>query len=191
MPDFPAVPAKKISSMLASRPSVTSLFRPLLRASALSAIVALGCEPLPSKTAAEAASEQPAPAVAAPAPAPDAEPHAAERQAARSSARQWLALIDQSHYGDSWEAAAPVFQSSLTKEQWGGAVQQARAPLGALASRKFRAAEYKDSLPGAPQGEYVIVYYDSSFSAKPSATESVTLAKAPDNSWRAAGYFIQ
>jgi len=176
-----------------------SMFAPLLHPWFLTAPVfvtasAFGCQPLPSKTAASgAAPATPDGTAAAPnaAPAPAPKPHEVDKQAARSSARNWLALIDQTHYGESWEKAAPVFQSRLTKEQWEGAVKGARAPFGDLASRQFRAAEYKDSLPGAPTGEYVVVYYDSVFSDKPAATESVTLAKTDADDWRAIGYFLR
>jgi hypothetical protein len=84
-----------------------------------------------------------------------------------------------------------MFQSAVTKEQWAGALENARTPLGELASRKFRAAEYKESLPGVPDGQYVIVFYDTAFAQKAAATESVTLARTPDGAWKVAGYFIQ
>ncbi len=36
-----------------------------------------------------------------------------------------------------------------------------RAPLGALVSRKLTSAEYREELPGAPAGQYVVLQYDS------------------------------
>jgi hypothetical protein len=119
-----------------------------------------------------------------------ADAHAADQEAARSSSEAWLALVDQAQYGASWDAAAPLFQSSVTKEQWESAVKGARGPLGDLASRKFRAAEYKQSLPGAPDGEYVVAYYDTSFAQKASAVESITTVRTPEG-WKVVGYFIQ
>jgi hypothetical protein len=145
----------------------------------------------------EAKSPDPSPgganssAPAAPAaPATAASPHAAEERAAQGGADAWLALIDQKQFEQSWAAAAPIFQSSLSAEKWENAASAARAPLGELSSRKFRAAEYKASLPGAPEGQYVVVYYDTDFAQKQSTTESVTLMKS-DGAWKAAGYFVQ
>jgi hypothetical protein len=98
-----------------------------------------------------------------------------DEHAAHARADAWLALIDQKHFEQSWDAAAPLFQSSLKKDNWRNAVRAAREPLGALSSRKFHATEYKTSLPGAPDGQYVVVYYDTSFAQKQSASEIVTL----------------
>jgi hypothetical protein len=148
----------------------------------------LGCQPQPAKAPEAAASESAPSADAAAAPA---DVHEGDKQAARSGAETWLALVDQTQYGASWDAAAPMFQSAVTKEQWESAVKNARTPLGDLASRKFRAAEYKESLPGVPDGQYVIVFYDTAFAQKAAATESVTLARTPDGAWKVAGYFIQ
>jgi hypothetical protein len=116
--------------------------------------------------------------------------NAAERQA-QLRARDWLTLVDQGQYTASWDAAAPLFQSSTTKQQWEGAAQGARAPLGELGKRELRAAEYKTALPKAPAGEYVVVYYDSAFAKKAPAREIVTLMRGPDDSWKVVGYFVE
>jgi len=124
-------------------------------------------------------------------PAAVPSPEALAEQAARPSARDWLALIDGGRYGESWEAAANVFKMSVSKEKWQEAVQGARAPLGALSSRQFRAAKYENELPNAPEGKYVVVHYDSVFAERSSAREIVTLRQAADESWKVAGYFVK
>lgn len=169
---------------------LTSPFNSFIAAAAVLAAAATGCQPVP-KTADDAASGAPSAEATTASPAPPPAPHQADEAAAHVSADAWVELVDQSRYGESWDAAAPIFQASMTKEQWDGAVQGARGPLGPLALRKFRAAEYKASLPGAPEGEYVVIYYDSAFAEKQGATESVTLAKTTDGAWKVAGYFIQ
>jgi hypothetical protein len=147
-----------------------------------------GCQPQPAATpdaeATAAASAQPA-APAAPSPEEVAQADGQKR------AEEWLTLVDAGQYDASWDAAAPVFQTSTTKEQWNEALQGARGPLGALSSRKFRAAEYKTSIEGAPEGKYVVVYFDSAFAQKPDAREIVTLKQQADASWKVAGYFVQ
>jgi hypothetical protein len=47
------------------------------------------------------------------------------------------------------------------------------------------------SLPGAPDGQYVVVQFDTVFADKPSAVETVTFMLENDGQWRAAGYFIK
>lgn len=134
----------------------------------------------------------PEPVVASSTPA-EAQPPAsnpAERQAPLR-AQAWLGLVDRGQYTASWDAAAPLFQVSTTKEQWEGAARGARAPLGELGKRDLRAAEYKTSLPNAPPGEYVVVHYDSAFTKKAPAREIVTLMRAPDDTWKVVGYFVE
>ena len=46
-------------------------------------------------------------------------------------------------------------------------------------------------MPGAPDGRYVVVQYDTVFENKASAVETVTPMADPDGVWRVAGYFIR
>ncbi len=110
---------------------------------------------------------------------------------AQSAATQWLAQSDAGQYGASWDQAAKVFQAAITKAQWEKAVQTVRAPLGAVKSRKLKSAQYTKSLPGAPDGEYVIVQFDTQFENKASAVEKITPMKDKDGVWRVSGYYIQ
>lgn len=166
---------------------MNSRIRPVisaLEAAALFAAVSAACQPTPVKTPDQVASNGEAVAAEAPAP-PSPEEQAKER------AQSWLVLVDQKQYASSWDKAAPLFQSSTTKEQWEGALNQVRGALGELSSRKLRAAEYKAELSGAPEGKYVVVHYDSAFAKKEAAREIVTLMQVPDDSWKVVGYFVE
>jgi hypothetical protein len=66
-----------------------------------------------------------------------------------------------------------------------------RKPLGDLVSRKLKSAQRATSLPGAPDGEYVVMQFDTSFAAKKTAVETVTFTHEKDGSWRASGYYIR
>lgn len=179
--------------MISSHPSISTLTRSFFAATTLLAAASgFGCQPGEAKSPDTAAGGAGSAAIAAPTqPAPAESPHAAQERAAHASADAWLALIDQKQYDQSWDAAAPLFQSSVTKDKWGNAVAAARGPLGEVSSRKFHATEYKTSVPGAPDGQYVVAYYDTSFAQKQSATESVTLMMSSDGLWKVAGYFVR
>lgn len=60
-----------------------------------------------------------------------------------------------------------------------------------MQSRKLKSATYTKTLPGAPDGEYVVIQYDSSFVNKKSAVETVTPMLDKDGKWRVSGYFIR
>ena len=104
---------------------------------------------------------------------------------------QWLGLNDNGKYADSWQAAAAYFQGAVKKDQWTQTMMAMRTPLGAVRSRKLWAQQNTTSLPGAPDGEYVVLQYQTSFEKKESAVETVTPMRERDGTWRIAGYYIR
>ena len=112
-------------------------------------------------------------------------------EVAGQRADAWLALVDQGKYDQSWEEAARLFKGAVTKEKWREAASAVRAPLGKLVSRKLKSRQYSKTLPGAPDGEYVVIQYDSSFENKKEAVETVTPMLDPDGVWRVSGYYIR
>jgi len=112
-------------------------------------------------------------------------------KAATDSANHWLALVDSGDYAASWETAAPVFKNSITKEKWTELLQANRAPLGKIVSRNVQSAVYTTHLPGAPDGQYVVIVYESSFEHKKPAVETVTPSLGADGQWKVSGYFIR
>ena len=53
------------------------------------------------------------------------------------------------------------------------------------------AGEYQTSLPGAPDGQYVVIQFKTSFENKRSAVETVTPMFGKDQRWRVSGYYIR
>jgi hypothetical protein len=105
--------------------------------------------------------------------------------------RAWLAMMDQGRYGDAWEAASEGFRSSITREKWEIAAQEGRNAAGVLIARKLRTATYTRQLPGAPEGEYVAIVFDSRFERRSIAIELLTAQRSADGRWRVAGYSIR
>lgn len=112
---------------------------------------------------------------------------AAER-AARKAADDWLALVDSSDYEASWDEAATIFKSRVSKEQWVKLAESVRGPLGELKSRELLSATYTKELPGVPDGEYVVIQFKASYANKASAVETVTPMLDKDGHWRVSGY---
>jgi Protein of unknown function (DUF4019) len=110
---------------------------------------------------------------------------------AEAAALKWLTLTDAGDYARSWDAAAALFQASISKANWATALANARQPLGSLISRKVKSARFTRSLPGAPEGDYVVIQYDARFENKDSAIETVTPLLEKDGSWKVSGYFIR
>lgn len=112
-------------------------------------------------------------------------------QLAQKSAEAWLALVDAGKYGESWNEAAQPFKAAISKDKWQGMLHGTRDPLGRTLSRKLKGATYTKNLPGAPDGDYVVIQYDSSFEHKQSAVETITPALEKDGAWRVSGYYIK
>jgi hypothetical protein len=109
---------------------------------------------------------------------------------ARKAAEAWLKLVDDGKYRQSWDQAATLFKDHVTADRWEQMVGAVRKPLGAVISRTFKLAHYSTTLPGAPDGEYVVIQYDTSFENKKAAVETVTPMLDKDGQWRVSGYFI-
>lgn len=113
------------------------------------------------------------------------------QDAAQPVAADWLALVDAGKFVESWEKMSPGFKKEVSKRKWRSTVEKIRKPLGRLTSRKLKSAEYSKELPGAPEGEYVVLQFDSGFEHKPVAVEKVTLILGEDLNWRVSGYAVK
>ena len=112
------------------------------------------------------------------------------QRAAADAAEKWLALIDAERYADAWHEAATLFRQQVGLAQWTQAVNATRTPLGSMTSRRLIGANYATSLPGAPDGEYVVLQFETSFTRKKRAIETVT-PMLDVGRWRVSGYYIR
>jgi hypothetical protein len=114
-----------------------------------------------------------------------------KKTVAEGAASNWLKLVDSGNYAQSWDDTGAVLKANVARDQWQEVLLRNRAPLGALISRKLRSAEYTTQLPGAPDGQYVVLEYESSFEHKNSAIETVTAMLDKDGKWRVCLYIVK
>lgn len=110
---------------------------------------------------------------------------------ATEAATRWLAVMDAGKTADAWDQGAAAMQGAITRETWGQVGTQARAPLGAVKARKQTSATFTKTLPGAPEGEYVVIQYATDFANKAGMTETVVPMRQADGSWKVATYLIR
>ena len=106
------------------------------------------------------------------------------------AAEKWLRMVDEGKYSESWQEAAEYLRNAINQEQWNRSLQAVRKPLGEVVSRQMQTATYTTSLPGAPDWEYVVIQFDTSFKNKKAAIETVTPMMDQDGTWRVSGYYI-
>ena len=133
------------------------------------------------------------PHASSPAQAPANQPVAASADqpeaAGERSAIEWVTLLDRQQWDQSWATAGTLFKSKITAGSWASTVQSVRHPLGAVSSRKLQSVTAATKLPGAPDGQYEILQFQTNFANK-SAVETVVLAREASG-WKVDGYFIR
>ena len=110
---------------------------------------------------------------------------------AQKEARSWLELTDRSDALASWSAAGKQFQRAITADKWADSLKQVRPPLGALIERTMLSTQFTTSFPGAPDGDYALLVFRSSFAKKIDSHETLTLEHEADGAWRVIGYLIR
>ena len=97
-------------------------------------------------------------------------------------ARQWLVLVDDKNYPQSWSEAAKAFQGRQKADAWakeGGAL---REPLGAVASRGLKSIDLS-------RNTVAVIRYDTVFAHKAAAVETITLT-FENGSWSVTDYSV-
>jgi len=127
------------------------------------------------------------PGAAAPAATPEL---TAKETAAVKAATEWLKLVDAGEYGKSWDECAPLFREKVTRQTWVENLPKNRATHGAFKSRSFAGAASRTSLPGVPDGEYVMVRFLTDFEKAAGVEELVTMMFV-GGAWRPIGYLLR
>ena len=107
------------------------------------------------------------------------------------AAEKWLVLLDTGKIGAAWDTAAQHLKSIVTRKKWIEGITAARKPFGKLDSRKAERFARAHQLPGAPDGDYSIVEFISTFKNGKVATEQVIWMLGEGDVWRVSGYFIR
>jgi crotonobetainyl-CoA:carnitine CoA-transferase CaiB-like acyl-CoA transferase len=121
-------------------------------------------------------------------PTPQAMPAAAQAHNAEvvDAARQWLALIDQDKWAESYRGTGSAFQKLNTVQVWTEVSQTMRGRFGTLQSRSLLSQE---ELPAPPHG-YEVVKFRASYANQAQAIETVTLDRE-NGAWRVVGVTIE
>src|SRR5579872_7086850 len=95
-------------------------------------------------------------------------------------ARQWLVLVDDKNYAQSWSQAGKAFQNKQKADAWAAAAGDERGTLGAVASRDLKSIDLGRT-------DVAVIKYDTVFAHKAQAVETVTLA-FENGGWQVTDY---
>lgn len=107
-----------------------------------------------------------------------------------AAANAWLNYLDQGKYGESWDAGALTYQFTISRNEWIKAMTLARQPLGQVVSREFIKQDPAKDPKDLPRGDYMVIYYKTSFSNRPNAHERVILQKQNNGQWKMLTYDV-
>ena len=99
--------------------------------------------------------------------------------------------VDQSELEEAWKVSADPFRKVTSLEAWMEAMNRERVPLGEAKARKLVNAEFTDSIQGVGSGRFFVMDFDSSFSKKEAAKETLIMKQENDGEWREAAYNIR
>jgi len=105
------------------------------------------------------------------------------------TSNHWLQLLDSGKYPESWNTADTILKDQISLPSWVKAINSFRTPLGQPVSRENIMSKEFTSLPGAPDGEYLVMKFKTEFQNKKDSIETLTFNKS-EKKWRVIGYYI-
>lgn len=109
----------------------------------------------------------------------------AEAASAARAAEDFLKLIDESRWAESYAATGTQFRAVNTLAVWTEVSERVRRPLGTVLTRNLVTNEY---VPAPPKG-YQLIKYTSSYANGTNQVESVSL-EWEDGTWKVVGIVI-
>jgi hypothetical protein len=107
------------------------------------------------------------------------------------SVLEWLKIIDAGKYKEGWDICSEYLKKAVEKSDFEKSMKGALSPLGKVIKREVLSKKFFKSLPGAPDGEYVVIEFKSVFENKKEAVETITSMKEKDGKLRVGGYYIK
>lgn len=114
-----------------------------------------------------------------------------KKKNAIASALNWLDLLESEKFADSWKNTAPLFQTKVPEATWINQISAIKKSLGKNSNRELKSISFAKQLPGAPDGEYFIIRFQSSFANKPKIIETITPKLNKNGDWQVSGYYLK
>lgn len=108
-------------------------------------------------------------------------------EAVQSVAQEWLALLDERKFEESWEEATPFFRERIDQSQWTQRGTRLVDSLGTSARRTLTAAHRRDSLRRTA-GPFIVLTYRTIRNETP--LEELLVLGQNDDEWRVTGYRV-
>jgi hypothetical protein len=116
--------------------------------------------------------------------------HTDEKRAARAAASEWLTMIEERDFEESWEDAAVLFRDRIDRSAWTESGTRMADSVGTPRARTLTDTRYLDSIRRvAAEGPFVALRYRSTFAS--GRFEELLLLAREDDEWKVAGYRVR
>ncbi|MBA3602398.1 MAG: DUF4019 domain-containing protein [Parachlamydiaceae bacterium] len=104
-------------------------------------------------------------------------------------ALEWLAVVDKGDFGNAYDMTTKALQFTMPRNEWVVMIQAMKGSLGQVTERKVIDIRTAKDPKGAPQGDYMIFIYETTFSNGKKATEILSLQEHI-GVWRVYSYTL-
>jgi hypothetical protein len=116
----------------------------------------------------------------------DAVPAETQR-AVRAAAQEWLGLMAEREFEESWEDAAPLLRERIGKDEWRQRATQLVDSIGVPSARTFTTVQARDTLR-RNKGPFILLRARATHAAGP--FEEHLVLTPVEEEWRVAGYRV-
>ena len=110
---------------------------------------------------------------------------------AQAAANAWLASFDTGDGADNWLQSASVFKERVKQDDWQQKVDDQRRQFGRLKTRTLKGMGFTRQMDNAPDGEYFVMRYLSTYAKKDNVVEILVPTRDRDGNWKIANYVAQ
>lgn len=107
------------------------------------------------------------------------------------AAEEWFNLVDAGKYKESWDKMALTTKVLMKNNEWETYLKAVRKPFGKSIRRTLIDQRVATDPPNVPKGDYIVIFYDSSFSNKVKAQELIILQQESNGSWHVFSYMVK
>jgi hypothetical protein len=97
-------------------------------------------------------------------------------------ALDWIKMVDEKKFDQSWELAAPFFKNAITKEEW--------AKAASLVDKRFGKIIKREPIETLVSGDRAEVRFKSDYLNLSATTETLSLINA-NGKWSVIGYTLK
>lgn len=109
---------------------------------------------------------------------------------ALAEAERFIAIIDKGDYSHAYSSASFCMHFLKHEAEWVDEQIRTRKLIGKPLSRQLKSIRSRETYPGLPDGDYLLIHYQTETEHKAKATE-VILLRHQEKQWQVCLYYLK